>query len=58
MQFDPTRNAKSSEALKGTSPKPGKKVKPKVTGTMENNSTVKVASVDVTGRGKWAKESR
>ena len=31
---------------------PGKKVKAKVEGTLENSTTVKVASVDIKGNGK------
>jgi len=55
MQFDPDGNEKAKEALKDASPASGKKVKAKVTGTstVENNAEViKVASVDVKGKGK------
>jgi hypothetical protein len=54
MRFDADGTAKAREALKDAgAPEPGKKVKAKVTGTVENNHTVKVASVDVkTGKAK------
>lgn len=49
MKFDDQGNAKASEAVKDTAAQPGKKVKAKVTGTMDDNDTVKVASVEVKG---------
>ena len=55
MQFDADGNAKAKDALKDASPVSGKKIKAKVTGTstVENNAEViKVASVDVKGKGK------
>ncbi len=52
MQFDPDGNSKASESLKQASVEPGKKVKAKVEGTLENSTTVKVASVDIKGNGK------
>ncbi len=54
MKFDPDGNAKAKEALRDASVQPGKKVKAKVTGTLESNETVKVASVEVKGKGKHA----
>jgi hypothetical protein len=47
IQFDTEGNAKASEALKQNPVESGKQVKAKVAGTMENNSTVDVASVDI-----------
>lgn len=55
VQFDPEGNAKAREALKDADLQPGKKVKAKVTGTMEDSTTVKVASVEV--KGKTGKHS-
>ena len=52
MQFDPAGNTKAKEALKGADVQPGKKVKAKVTGTMEDKTTVKVAAIDVKAKGK------
>lgn len=52
MQFDPDGNAKAKDALKEADVQPGKKIKAKVTGLMEDNTTVKVASVNVKGKGK------
>lgn len=52
VQFDKDGNAKAAEALKGVELRPGKKVKAKVTGAVENNTTVRVASVEVKGKGK------
>lgn len=50
MKFDGQGNVKASEAVKDTATQPGKKVKAKVTGTMEENDTVKVASLEVKGK--------
>ena len=50
VQFDRDGDAKAAEALKDVSIQPGKKVKAKVTGTMANTTTVKVASVEVKGK--------
>lgn len=50
VQFDSDGNSKAQEALKEVQVQPGKKVKAKVTGTMQNNVTVKVASVEVKGK--------
>ena len=52
VQFDADGTAKAQEALKQADVQPGKKVKAKVTGVMEDKNTVKVASVDVKGKGK------
>ena len=55
MQFDSEGNSKAKEALKGANPESGKKVKAKVTGVSmieNNNEVLKVASVDVKGKGK------
>jgi hypothetical protein len=52
MQFDPDGNAKASQALKDTPTEPGKKVKAKVAGAMENDTTVNVASVDIKAKAK------
>jgi len=54
LQFDQDGNAKAKEALKDADLEPGKKVKAKVTGTMEDETTVKVASIDIKGSGKRA----
>ena len=50
VKFDQEGDAKASEAVKETTVQPGKKIKAKVTGTMEDNDTVKVASVEVKGK--------
>jgi hypothetical protein len=50
VQFDSSGNSKAQEALKGIEVQPGKKIKAKVTGTMENQQTVRVASVEVKGK--------
>jgi len=52
MQFDPEGNEKAKEALKDADVQPGKKVKAKVTGTMENKATLRGAEVDVKTKGK------
>jgi len=52
MQFDQDGNGKVREALKNADVQSGKQVKAKVTGTMEDKNTVKVAAVDVKGKGK------
>jgi hypothetical protein len=50
VQFDSSGNSKAQEALKDVEMQPGKKIKAKVTGTMENQQTVRVASVEVKGK--------
>lgn len=50
VQFDSDGNSKAQEALKEVQVQPGKKIKAKVTGTMQSNVTVKVASVEVKGK--------
>jgi hypothetical protein len=50
VKFDADGNTKAQEAIKGTEVEPGKKVKAKVTGTMEDRTTVRVASVEVKGK--------
>lgn len=50
VQFDNSGNSKALEALKAVDVQPGKKIKAKVTGTMENQQTVRVASVEVKGK--------
>jgi len=52
LQFDQDGNAKAREALKSADVEPGKKIKAKVTGTMENKATVNVASIEIKGKGK------
>ncbi len=52
MQFDPDGNEKAKEALKDADLHPGKKVKAKVTGILEDKTTLKVAEVDVKGKGR------
>jgi hypothetical protein len=52
MQFDPDGNEKAKEALKDADLQPGKKVKAKVTGILEDKTTLKVAEVDVKGKGR------
>jgi hypothetical protein len=54
LQFDEEGNAKAKEALKDADLDPGKKVKAKVTGTMKDETTVIVASIDIKGSGKRA----
>ena len=50
MKFDEQGNAKATDAVKNTAPEPGKKIKAKVTGIMEENDTVRVASLEVKGK--------
>lgn len=50
VKFNTDGNTKALEALKEVEVQPGKKVKAKVTGTMQDESTVKVASVEVKGK--------
>lgn len=50
VQFDAGGNNKAQEALKEVQVQPGKKVKAKVTGTLQDKVTVKVASVEVKGK--------
>jgi hypothetical protein len=52
VQFDPAGNAKAKDAIKDANVEQGKKLKAKVTGTMENDTTVRVASVEVKAKGK------
>lgn len=54
LQFDQEGNAKAKEALKDADLEPGKKVKAKVSGTMKDETTVIVASIDIKGSGKRA----
>jgi hypothetical protein len=49
VSFDGEGNTKASEALKEVSVQAGKKVKAKVTGTLEGQ-TVKVASLEIKGK--------
>ena len=50
VRFDDEGNAKTGEALKAVTLEPGKRVKAKVTGTLEGSDTVKVASVEIKGK--------
>ena len=50
VQFDSGGNSKAQEALKEVQVQPGKKIKAKVAGTMQNNVTVSVSSVEVKGK--------
>jgi len=50
VQFDRDGDAKAAGALKEVSVQPGKRVKAKVTGTLANTTTVKVASIEVKGK--------
>lgn len=50
VQLDNQGNTQASEALKTIDVQPGKKVKAKVTGTVEDNNVVRVASVEVKGK--------
>ena len=54
VEFDKNGDALARGALKDTTVQSGKKIKAKITGTMENETTVKVASLDVKGKGKRA----
>jgi|SRR5579862_1293064 len=47
VQFDQNGNAKAKEALKTADVEPGKKIKAKVTGTMEDKNTLNVASIEI-----------
>jgi len=50
VQLDSEGNTKASEAIKAVDVQPGKKIKAKVTGVLEANNTVNVASVEVKGK--------
>lgn len=50
VQLDNQGNTQASEALKTIDVQPGKKVKAKVTGAVEDNNIVRVASVEVKGK--------
>ncbi len=47
VQFDNEGNLKASEAMRENPAEPRKKVKAKVGGTMQNSTTVNVASLEV-----------
>jgi hypothetical protein len=50
VQFDRDGNNKAQDALKEVEVQPGKRIKAKVTGTLENSTMVRVASVEVKGK--------
>ena len=50
VQLDNEGNTKASQALKSVAVEPGKKIKAKVTGVVEANNMVQVASVEVKGK--------
>jgi hypothetical protein len=50
VQFDRDGDTKAAEALKEVSVQPGKKVRAKVTGTLANTTTVKVATIEIKGK--------
>jgi hypothetical protein len=50
VRFNNDGDAKASEALKTVDVQPGKKIKAKVTGVMEDDNTIRVASVEVKGK--------
>lgn len=50
VRFDKDGNTKATDALRAVDVQPGKKVKAKVTGVMEENNLVRVASVEVKGK--------
>jgi hypothetical protein len=52
FKFDQDGNLKAEEALKSADVPPGKKVKAKVTGTLKDQSTVMVASIEIKRAGK------
>lgn len=52
MQFDQDGSEKAKEALKDADVQPGRKIKAKVTGIMEDKATVRVAAVEVKTKGK------
>jgi len=52
VQFDPAGNAKAKDAIKDANIEQGKKLKAKVSGTVESENMVKVDSVEVKGKGK------
>lgn len=54
FQFDQDGNAKAKTALKAADIPPGKKIKAKVTGTLQDQSTVMVAAIEIKGAGKQA----
>lgn len=50
VQFDPEGNQRASQALKGAAVEPGKKIKARVAGTLVNDWTLHVASVEIKGK--------
>jgi hypothetical protein len=52
LQFDSAGNVKAREALKNADLDPGKKIKAKVTGKLQNRSIVLVASIELKGAVK------
>lgn len=50
VQFDNSGNTKAQDALREVAVKPGKNIKAKVTGTMQDKQVVRVASVEVKGK--------
>ncbi len=50
VKFDDEGNTKVGDALKAVTIEPGKQVKAKVTGTLEDGDTMKVASVEIKGK--------
>jgi hypothetical protein len=50
LRFDNAGDAKAAEALKNAELRPGKKVKAKVTGAVDTNDMLRVASVDIKGK--------
>jgi hypothetical protein len=50
VKLDDEGNAKAGEALKAVTVEPGKRVKAKVTGTLQGGDRVKVASVEIKGK--------
>lgn len=54
VQFDKNGDTLAQGALKDNAVQSGKKIKAKVTGTMQSETMVKVASLDVKGKGKRA----
>jgi hypothetical protein len=52
VQFDQDGCAKAREALKSADVQAGKKIKAKVVGSMEDKTTVNVASIEIKGKGK------
>jgi len=52
LRFDRQGDVKAGEALKETPAENGKRIRARVAGTLDNRSTLIIASIDIKGKGK------